>query len=205
MIVSRRHVLVAGAIAALPSAAGAATMPGDMTLGALDARVQLIEYASLTCPHCAAFHAEVFPRIKAEYVDTRRIGFTLREFPTAPAPVSVAMFQLARCGSADAPTYFDRVGILFQQQRAILSTGTGEGVLDALVGIGSAWGFSRDQVMAAVMDEAGIARIQATVNDGVQRFDIQGTPAMVLNEQPLRGPTSVTYVGLGDALNTALG
>lgn len=186
-------------------AAGATAVEGDMTIGDPNAAVRLVEYASLTCPHCAAFHAEVFPRIKAEYIDTRRISFTLREFPTAPAPVSVAMFQLARCGGVDASTYFERVGVLFQQQRAIMGTGTGQGVVDALVGIGQAWGLSREQVMAAIMDQSAVARIQAVVNDGVERFEIQGTPAIVLNDQPLRGPTSVTYTGLTDALNAALG
>lgn len=206
MVISRRSVLIAGgAIAALPMAAGATAVEGDMTIGDPNAAVRLVEYASLTCPHCAAFHAEVFPRIKAEYIDTRRISFTLREFPTAPAPVSVAMFQLARCGGVDASTYFERVGVLFQQQRAIMGTGTGQGVVDALVGIGQAWGLSREQVMAAIMDQSAVARIQAVVNDGVERFEIQGTPAIVLNDQPLRGPTSVTYTGLTDALNAALG
>lgn len=205
-MITRRSVLVGAASAAsVPSVAAASLVDGDMTLGALDARVRLVEYASLTCPHCAVFHADVFPRIKAEYIDSQRISFTLREFPTAPAPVSIAMFQLARCGGADAATYFERVGVLFQQQRAILSTGTGQGVVNALVGLGRAWGLSEEQVMAAIMDQAAVARIQATVNDGVQRFDIHGTPAIVLNEQPLRGPTSVTYAGLSDAISAALG
>lgn len=202
MIISRRTLVIAGAALAVPSAVHAAPMDGDMTIGAPDARVHLIEYASLTCPHCAAFHADVFPRIKAEYVDTQRVAFTLREFPTPPAPVSVAMFQVARCGGADAPTYFDRVGVLFQQQRAILSTGAGQGVIDALVGIGRAWGLSEEQVMAAVMDPSGAARVQATVNDGIQRFNIHSTPSIVVNEQLLSGAT--TYVGLSDALNAAL-
>lgn len=203
MIISRRSLVVGGAVLAVPGAVHAAPLEGDMTIGAQDPRVQLIEYASLTCPHCAAFHAEVFPQIKAEYVDTGRIGFTLREFPTPPAPVSVAMFQVARCGGASASTYFDRVGVLFQQQRAILSTGTGQGVIDALVGIGQTWGLSEGQVMAAIMDPAGSARVQATVNDGIQRYEIHSTPSFVLNEQVLTG-SSASYAGLSDALNAAL-
>jgi protein-disulfide isomerase len=175
-----------------------------MTIGDPAAGVQLVEYASLTCPHCALFHAEVFPRIKAEYVDTRRIGFTLREFPTPPAPVSLAMFQLARCGDANTATYFDRVGVLFQEQRAVLSTGTGEGVRDALIAIGARWGLSREQVMAAMLDQAGVDRVTATVEDGRRRFDIHGTPTLVLNDEPLPGPASLTYEGLSAALNAAL-
>jgi protein-disulfide isomerase len=206
MAFSRRIVLAAGAVGlgavALPFPAAA--LEGDMTLGDASAPVQLVEYASLTCPHCAAFHAEVFPRIKAEYIDTRRIGFTLREFPTPPMPVSFAMFQLARCGGANAETYFDRVGVLFQEQRAVLSSGSGEGVRAALISIGARWGLSEEQVMAAMVDEAGVARVTATVEDGQRRFDIHGTPALVLNDRHLEGPTSVTYAGLAAALNAAL-
>jgi protein-disulfide isomerase len=206
MTVSRRIVLAAGVAgvgaAVLPSYAAA--IAGDMTIGDPAAAVQLVEYASLTCPHCAQFHAEVFPRLKADYIDTRRIGFTLREFPTPPAPVALAMFQLARCGGADAATYFERVGVLFLEQRAILSTGTGEGVRDALIAIGARWGLSRDQVMAAMMDQEGVTRVTATVEDGHQRFDIHGTPALVLNDRLLEGPASLTYPGLSAALNAAL-
>lgn len=208
MAVSRRQVVltgVAGACAAvLPSLAH--TLDSDMTIGDPAAAVQLVEYASLTCPHCAAFHAEVFPRLKAEYVDTRRIGFTLREFPTAPAQVAVAMFQLARLGGAGPDVYFERVGVLFREQRAILSTGTGAGVRDALFALGASWGFSNDQVMAAVTDQAGFTRIQATVDDALSHFAIQGTPAFVLNNELLaRGPSTATYEGLSAALNATLG
>lgn len=206
MAVSRRHVVVGGAagvvVAALPAPVAAAA--GDMTIGDPAATAQLVEYASLTCPHCALFHAEVYPRLKADYIDTRRIGFTLREFPTPPAAVSLAMFQLARCGDADAATYFDRVGVLFQEQHAILSTGTGEGVRDALIAIGARWGLSRDQVVAAMMDEQGVTRVTATVEDGHQRFDVHGTPALVLNDRLLQGPASLTYDSLSAALNAAL-
>ena len=204
MAVSRRIVLAAGVAGTVALPAHAVAVAGDMTTGDPAAAVQLVEYASLTCPHCALFHAEVFPRIKAEYIDARRIGFTLREFPTAPAAVSLAMFQLARCGDAAVATYFDRVGVLFLEQRAILSTGTGEGVRDALITIGARWGLSRDQVMAAMMDQEGVTRVTATVEDGHQRFDIHGTPALVLNDRLLEGPTSLTYAGLSAALNAAL-
>jgi protein-disulfide isomerase len=203
--VSRRHVLIAGAacaIAALPR--NAAALEGDMTIGDPAARVQLIEYASLTCPHCAAFHAEVFPRLKAAYVDTGRIGFTLREFPTAPAPVAFAMFQLARCGGADAPLYFERVGELFQRQSAVLQTGTGAGVRAALIQIGVGWRLSEADVIACMQDEGAVARITRSIEAG-QAVPIHGTPALVLNGELLSGPDSVTFAGLSAQLDQALG
>jgi protein-disulfide isomerase len=176
-----------------------------MTIGDPAAAAQLVEYASLTCGHCAAFHADVFPRLKAEYVDTRRIGFTLREFPTQPVQIAVAMFQLARIG-ADADTYFERNGVLFREQGAILGTGSGAGVRDALIAIGARWGLSRDEVMAAMLDQSAATRIRASAEDGVERFGVAGTPSFVLTDQALpRSPMTATYGALSAALNTALG
>lgn len=201
---SRRDVLIAGAAcAAMMLPRDAAALEGDMLLGDPGARVQLVEYASLTCPHCAAFHAEVFPRIKAAYIDTRRIGFTLREFPTAPAPVAFAMFQLARCGGADAQLYFERVGELFRQQRAIIETGTGAGVRDALIRTGASWGLSEAQVIACMQDETAVARITGSIEAG-QAIPIRGTPALVLNGQLLTGEAGITLDGLSAALDAAL-
>lgn len=199
MAVSRRSV-VAGAGAAVFVGAGAArALDGDMTIGDPAAPVQLIEYASLTCSHCAAFHAEAFPRLKADYIDTRRIGFTLREFPTPPAPVAFAMFQLARCGGASPAVYFDRCGVFFAQQRAILGGATMGAVRDALLAIGRGWGLSDDAMIAAMRDDAGVARVQATVADGFQRYHVESTPTLILNERPLQGHGLGTVIQALDA------
>lgn len=204
MSVSRRSVLGWGAAcaAAWPSLAQAAATPGDMTIGGLDSRVRLLEYASLTCPHCAAFHASVFPRLKTEYIDTGRIAFTLREFPTPPAPVSFAMFQLARAGGADAATYYERVAILFARQQAILGTGTMGGVRDALITIGAEWGLPQEEVMAVIQDQAGAERVQATVDEGHARYGIGRTPSLVLNDRLL--DVALTFEALAPELDRAL-
>lgn len=203
MAVTRRLILAAGALSAAGLAAPGAwatSEPGDMTIGDPTASVQVIEYASLTCPHCAAFHAEVFPEIKANYIDPGRIGFTLREFPTQPAPVSIGMFQLARCGGADAATYFERVAVLFQQQQAILATGTMGGVRDALLALGAGWGLTREQVMAALTDEAGAARVRATVEAGVAEYAISSTPTLLVNGARA---THAGYADMAAALDAA--
>jgi protein-disulfide isomerase len=206
MAISRRDLVVAGvagAVGVTLAPAPAFALEGDMTIGDPASAVQLVEYASMTCGHCAAFHAHVFPRLKAGYIDNGRIGFTMREFPTNPGPVSFAMFQVARI-EADPIIYFERIAVLFHEQQAILGTGTGAGVRDALVTIAARWGLSRDQVVAAMTDQAGSERVAATVNDGVARYNIEATPWFVLNDQSLaRG--SASYEAISGALNTALG
>src|SRR5262249_12111009 len=148
-----------------------------------NAPVKLIEYASLTCPHCEEFEAEVWDRLKANYIDTGKVHFTLREFPApaALAPIAVAEFQLARCGGVDANTYFTRVKSLFSQREAILQTGTMDGVKQKLIEFGASAGLSEQQVMACMTDEAGAQRVQRIVDSGQKDFNVTGTPTFVLN------------------------
>ena len=108
----------------LPKAQGTVDMedvlsPGplpEMALGREDAPVTIIEYMSMTCPHCAAFHNETFEPIKTKYIDSGRVRFVMREFPFDP--VATAAFMLARCKPSDpseltAPDqYFNMVSML---------------------------------------------------------------------------------------------
>src|SRR3712207_2764373 len=72
---------------------------GDVALGPADAKVTIIEYASLTCSHCAAFHRDTYPELKKRYIDTGKVRFVLREFPLDP--LATAGFMLARCDGND--------------------------------------------------------------------------------------------------------
>ncbi len=88
---------------------------GDKILGSDKAPVTIIEYASVTCPHCAVFHTEVYPKLKEKFIDTGKVRFVFREFPTAPANASIAGFMLARC-SGDK--YFPLIDAMMEQQRS---------------------------------------------------------------------------------------
>jgi protein-disulfide isomerase len=90
---------------------------GDVWLGDEDAPVVIIEYASMTCPHCATFHATVYEAFLEKYVDTGIVRFTLREFPIDPPqfPLSAAAFMLARC-TPGATGYFAAIDLLFETQ-----------------------------------------------------------------------------------------
>lgn len=205
----RRDVLVLGASALLAACngggAGAATA-GDMAIGPADAPVTLIEYASTTCPHCAEFHETVFQRVKTEYIDTGRIRYIFREFPTPPAQVAVAGFQLARCGGASAEQYLTRVGVLFEQQNQMLRQGATIDTIRAdLIALGAQSGLSEDQVISCINDESGAERIRATVEAGRRDFQITGTPTFILNGRKLEDPAVLTYDGMKRTLDAALG
>src|SRR5688572_8278560 len=104
--VTRRLALTLAAAAALLAACGqgggdAQVASDDMVMGKADAPVTVIEYASVTCSHCANFNATVFPAFKAKYVDTGQVKYVLREFLTPPVPIAAAGFLIARCAGPD--------------------------------------------------------------------------------------------------------
>jgi protein-disulfide isomerase len=78
----------------------------DVVLGKADAPVTIVEYASMTCTHCAAFHAETYPTLKSKYIDTGKVRFILREFPLDP--LATAGFMLARCAGEDKRSHWRR-------------------------------------------------------------------------------------------------
>ncbi len=169
---------VAQADPAPPTApAPTVALPARMTapefrLGDPAAKVTVVEYASDTCPHCARFAAEVFPAFKAKYVDTGKVLYSFREFPTQPVDLSAAGFVLARC--AGEPKYFDVVNALFQSQKA--ETGR-----DFLLAGAKAGGLSEDQVKACLNDKGAAAELGARVQQAIDVEKIDGTPTFVVN------------------------
>lgn len=207
----RRQVLMGASALALAgvlgacggNAGGAAVGPDDMVLGAENAPVTLIEYASTTCSHCADFHANVFEQLKTNYIDTGRVRYVFREFPTPPPAVAVAAFQVARCGGATPEQYVARLGEVFRQQRAIFATGTMEGVRQKLIEIGMSAGLSEEQVMQCITDEAGAERVRRIV-EGADQFNVTGTPTFIINGRKVEDPSVVTYEGLSRLLDAEL-
>lgn len=210
--IGRRTLLLGAsalALAGLGSACngangGSGPSPDDMVLGAADAPVTLIEYASTTCPHCARFHETVWDQLKTTYIDTGRVRFIFREYPTTPAPVAVAGFQLARCGGATTEQYFVRLGELFRQQPAIFAAGSTEAIRQKFIEIGGAAGLSEQQVMDCINDEAGAERIRRIVDSGNREFNITGTPTLILNGRKLEDPSAVTWEGLSRFIEAEL-
>lgn len=182
MAFSRREALAAAALAAAlavgpAAAAPGVAAPGDMSLGNPKARVTVVEYASLTCPHCAEFNATVFPAFKAKYVDTGRVHYTLKELPTPPQQVAVAGFLLARCNGAGPAKYFKVVDEVFRSQPR-WRQGQVKAVLQE---IGRANGVSDAQFDACLRDEAQIQAMDARVRRVLAEDGIQSTPSFFVN------------------------
>lgn len=207
LLIGRRNlVLGAGATGLLAACGGAGGGGGltedDVVLGQADAPVTLIEYASTTCPHCAAFHALMWEELKTNYIDTGRVRFVFREFPTAPEAVAVAGFQIARCGGATPDQYFVRIGELFRQQQATFASGTMDGIRRKLIEIGTATGLSEAQVNECINDPEGAARIRR-IAEGARPLGVNATPTLIINGETYGG--ALTWEGLQAALDAAGG
>lgn len=151
---------------------------GEMALGADEgAKVTLIEYASATCPHCAAFHKEAWPKIKAEYVDTKKIRFIFREFPLNDA--ALAAFMIAR--AAPKESYFPLIDIFF----ATLETWA-QNPAEGLLNIAKQAGFTQEKFDATLKDQALAKSILAIRDDGA-KFGVKGTPSFFLNGELFDG------------------
>lgn len=181
-----RRVALVAALGALMFAAGSATAapaPGDMTLGDPKAKVQMVEYASLSCVHCAAFNNQVFPAFRKKYIDTGKVHYTFREILTPPQQVAAAGFITARCASKDR--YFPVVDAMFQEFDAWSKSGD---VRASLLKAGKAGGLSDQQVMACVADEKALEALEARVAENVKLGGITGTPTFSFNGKTHVGP-----------------
>jgi protein-disulfide isomerase len=148
----------------------------DMTLGDPNAKVKVVEYASVTCPHCAQFGLQVFPGLKRRFVDTGKIHYTFKEMLTDPAPVAAAGFLTARCAGKDK--YFAVVDAIFKGQQEMFS---GAPPVDVLRKIAVANGLSGKQFDACVGDEKALAAIYDRVEKNARDGDVGGTPAFFFN------------------------
>ena len=178
---TRRQALVLGAALAAAPAGLAKAAPGvaagdDMSLGPANARVTVVEYASLTCPHCAHFNETVFPAFKAKYVDTGKVHYTLKEFLTPPEPVAAAGFLVARCAGKDK--YFSVLDSVFKNQEEMFQTQDYRGVL---LRIAQSAGLTEAQFNACLNDEAAIKALDARVQRHITEDKITGTPTFFIN------------------------
>ena len=168
-----------------PDVAKPVSLP-DMALGPKDAAVTITEFASMTCPHCAAFNAEVFPKIKSTYIDTGKIRYIFREFPLDIKAAAGSM--LARCiAKDDAAKYFAVVDILFRQQVQWASQGS---TTDGLGRIGKQAGLSQDQVDTCLKDQALLDKIAADQKYAADILKVNSTPTFFVNGDVIKGEAS---------------
>ena len=157
----------------------------DMALGPKDAAVTITEYASMTCPHCAAFNEQVFPKIKKEYIDTGKVRYIFREFPLDIKAAAGSM--LSRCiAKDDAPKYFAVTDMLFRQQNDWVMKNTTE----TLTRIGKQAGLTQQQVETCLKDQALLDKIAADQKYAAEVLKVDSTPTFFINGEKVKGEQS---------------
>ncbi|PYE28886.1 protein-disulfide isomerase [Rhizobium sp. PP-WC-2G-219] len=180
------------AAAELPQAEGEIELsklmePGalpEMAIGKADAPVTVVEYMSMTCPHCANFHNKTFDAIKAKYVESGKVRFVLREFPFDPR--AAAAFMLARC--APEGQYFPMVSMLFKQQEQWAAAQNGR---DALLQMSKLAGFSQESFEACLTNQKLLDDVNAVMQKGMKEYQVASTPTFFINGKRYSGDMSV--------------
>lgn len=160
---------------------------GDVWLGPKDAKVTIIEYASMTCSHCATFHRQTWPTLKERYIDTGKVRFTLREFPLDP--LATAAFMLARC-DGDAK-YYPITDLLFDQQQAWAYVQKPQSPVDALEQMLRQAGYSKEKFEACLKDQKIYSAVNAVKQRGLDVYKIDSTPTFFINGERFKGEMSI--------------
>ncbi|WP_428245752.1 DsbA family protein [Ferrovibrio sp.] len=156
----------------------------DMVLGKADAPVTIVEYASLTCPHCASFHANVLPVLKTEYIDTGKVKLIFRDFPLDQLALAAA--GIARCAGPER--YYSFLEVMFSQQRAWASASDPRAALTQIARLG---GMSTEQVDNCFTEQAVSDYILNSRLEGNQKFNVNSTPTLIVNGKTLAGVPTI--------------
>ena len=155
----------------------------DKSFGQEDAPVTIIEYASLTCPHCRTFHVEVWPELKKKYVDTGQVRFIMREFPFDPR--ASAGFMLARCVGDDK--WYPTIDLLYRTQDSWARVADGTGALKSVMGM---TGMATAEFEKCLQDQKLLEQVTAVAEAG-KSFGVDSTPTFFINGQMEKGALSV--------------
>jgi protein-disulfide isomerase len=156
---------------------------GDVVLGSDKAPVTIIEYASMTCPHCAHFSATTFPELQKRYIDTGKVKFIFREFPLDA--LAAAGFMLARCAGNDK--FMPIVETLFAKQ----SDWVVQQPIEPLKSIAKQFGFTEDSFKECLANQKVLDDIQAVRDRAAEKLGVNSTPTFFINGKRLTGDVSI--------------
>ena len=195
-MINRRDTLAALVVAALaaklakPLSAhhdGTTTGDGERVLGDPGAPITIIEYSSLTCPHCAAFHADALPRIKETWIADGRVRLVYRHFPIG----GVALRAAAVANCIEGARYFGFLDLLFKGQKRWAKS---DDPLKALGQMARLAGLSQEKFEACANDEAEMDRILEVRQDGVKTYGVKSTPTLIVNGRKVERARSFEYL-----------
>jgi protein-disulfide isomerase len=206
---TRRRIL-GGSLALAAIAAGSLAIPGfsvqpafadpsekelmadgplpENSLGEATAPNTIIEYSSMTCPHCARLHKDVLPDLKSKYVDTGKVRYIIREFPLDN--LAFAAFMVARCAGPEK--YFPVVEMLYANQDE-WAFGEGDAV-ERLYKMAQQAGFSREEYEKCLKDQKLLDGIAAVRQRASEKLGVSSTPTLFVNGQKLKGATTLEDV-----------
>ena len=204
MHLTRRQTLATAvafaALLGLPGLAAAQATPkvAEMSMGDPNAPVTLVEYGMFTCPHCAAFAADVLPKIKENYIDTGKVRLVFREVYFNKPALWAAM--IARCAPADR--YFGIVDVLFSTQQSWAGEGDEQAMLGKLYGIGRQAGLTNAEMDACMQDRAMAEALVAEYQKNAAADGVEGTPTFLINGKK---EGNMSYEEFQARLDAALG
>jgi protein-disulfide isomerase len=152
---------------------------GDEVQGQADAPVTIVEYASMTCPHCSHFHETTYPEMKKKYIDTGKVRFIFREFPLDPLAAAAAM--LARCAGKDK--FFPLIDAFFAQQKDWVV----QKPLQPMFAIAKQAGFTQQTFDECLANQQLLNSLEEQRTRATQKFNVNSTPTFFINGKTVRG------------------
>jgi protein-disulfide isomerase len=187
-------LLVSACDSGLPSVGGQSVeiKPNDKVHGQANAPVTIIEYASMTCPHCAAWAKDVYPQVNKEYIETGKAKLVFREFPLDGAARLAS--AVARCFEGDQ--YFSFIDLLFTNQMNWIKDANGDGtlqredIIEGLAQMGRQAGMPRERVVMCADDMANLEAVDSNWQEGQTRYNVGSTPTFIINGTTYAGGMS---------------
>lgn len=209
-------VIAIGAISAITltscnknSAAGSGNtkyeLATDITQGSKDAKVVMVEYASITCPHCADFQKNVMPEIKAKYIETGKVRFAFREFPTPPIEIAMAGHLLSRCVAPDKHEAV--ISALMNTQMEIMQQAQGpNGAKQSLLNVAKSVGMNETDFDKCMENKEKLKVLADVMEHGNTVDKVGGTPTIIINGNTITPPPGQDYSVklIADALDAEL-
>lgn len=177
----------------------AAPIIQEFALGDENAPIEVIEYASFTCPHCASFHKDVYPRLKANFIDTGKIRFIFR--PVYFDGPGLWADMLARC-PGDNDKFFGIAGILFERQAEWSRAASQAAIAEGIQSVGRQAGIDEETVLACLQDNDNAQALVADFQANAQRDSITATPSFMIDGELV---SNMSYASFAQLLNAKLG